>query len=54
MKQLCRFFRRPSRAEIFRAWNASKRAGDIPASWTFAKHGTIDQVWNGWVLVSYK
>jgi hypothetical protein len=49
--ELHRFFSNyPTRAELFRAWNASKRLGEIPTSWSFARHGWIGRTWSGWTL----
>lgn len=50
--EIHKFFNNPSRKEIFAIWNAAKRLGEIPASWSFAKRGEVRQVWGGWVLVA--
>lgn len=52
MIQVHKFFSKPSRTEIFQIWNAAKRLGEIPNSWSFAKRGGIEQVWGGWILTA--
>ena len=51
-RQIHRFHKRPSRKEIFQIWNAAKRLGEIPQSWTFARHGEINRTWWGFALLA--
>jgi len=49
--ELHRFFNRyPTRTELFRVWNAAKRLGEIPTSWSFARHGEMRHTYSGWTL----
>jgi len=47
-----RFHRRPTRKEVFAVWNYARTHGEFPQSWSFAKHGSLNQTWWGFELTA--
>lgn len=50
--QIHRFSTTPTRRELFRVWNAAKSLGEIPRSWSFAQHGSLEQTYLGFALMA--
>lgn len=53
MTEVHKFHAYPSKAELFRVWNAAKSLGEVRKRHSFARHGCLEQVWGGWVLAYY-
>lgn len=50
--QIHRFVNKPSRKELFRIWNVAKNIGEIPTSWSYVRHGWVEQTYWGWALMA--
>lgn len=50
--QIHRFHQRPSRRELYQIWNGAKHIGRIPQSWSYARHGSLNQTYWGFALLA--
>ena len=52
MIEICKFYgEKPGMRDVHYWWRHAKKVGDIPKSHSFAKWGSLRQVWGGWLLV---